>query len=280
MLINHLPKAIVVLLCLLIGPTSLASESKILRIGGSGTDLSTFRHLSQKFKQHNQDIIINILPSLGSSGAVKALKDGKLDIGLLSRKLKNQEKDARFIAKHYARTALIFTVNKKSEIQSTNIKNIAAYYSGIEKYWPDGSVVRPILRPQSDSDMNLLRSVFPKLTRSFEIAYHRKGLPLAVTDQDSADKISRVPGAIGTSTLALILSENRPLKALKLNNISATIKNIENGSYPLVKDLYYVVNNPSKNEVKHFLTFLTSDTGINILRKTGHQVIHFDAEAL
>lgn len=56
------------------------------------------------------------------------------------------------------------------------------------------------------------------MPQAIETATQRKGLPFAVSDQNAADTIEKVPGALGASTLAQLLTENRPLKALRLNN--------------------------------------------------------------
>ncbi len=254
--------------------TSTLAETT-LRIGGSGTDLATIRQLADIFSATQNNLAIEIPPSLGSSGGVKALQAGKLDIAITSRPLKPKEQTPSIRAFKYAQTPLVFAAARKNPtdgITSTQLKDI---YSGKSPYWPDGTVARPILRPKSDSDTLLVEKHLPWMIEPLQQAYQRRGVPIATTDQNSADKIASVPGAIGTSTLSLIIAEQRPLKSLKLNGITPSIESITNGHYSLVKDLYIVISKDSNEVVTKFIKFLTSKEGKNILERTGHKAIHF-----
>ena len=95
-----------------------------------------------------------------------------------------------------------------------------------------------------------------------------------MTDQESADLISRVPGAIGTSSLSLIITEEKPIKALKLDGIAPTAENLLNKTYPMNKKLYLIYNkNPSSPQLHAFIDFIYSDKGQSILLNTGHLTI-------
>jgi phosphate transport system substrate-binding protein len=51
----------------------------VITIGGTGAALGTMRVLTAEFGKSSPDIQIRIVPSLGSSGAVKAVLDGAID---------------------------------------------------------------------------------------------------------------------------------------------------------------------------------------------------------
>lgn len=86
--------------------------------------------------------------------------------------------------------------------------------------------------------------------------------------------IASVPGAIGTSTLALILSEKKPIKALNLDGIAPTIENLQNKTYPMYKELYLVYNkNHNMQALDAFINFIFSEKGQSILLNTGHLTI-------
>ena len=252
-----------------------ASNAEELRIGGSGTDLATIKQLAEKFTENKKNIKLIIPKSLGSSGGIKALRAGKLDIAITSRPLKQKEKSPHIRLFKYAQTALVFATSANNPVDEINTQQLKDIYSGIHPYWPNGTVARPILRPPSDSDTILVRRYLPAMAEPMKLASKRRGVPTAYTDQKSASKIESVPGAIGTSALSLILAEERPLKALNLNGIVPSIENITTGQYTMVKDLFIVIPSEPNELVKNFIRFMNSKQSIEILNRTGHRVISF-----
>ena len=249
-------------------------HAESLMLGGTGADLGTFKLLIKEFSKNHPHNDIKILPSMGSSGGIKALKHQKINIALTSRPLKSSEITAELQIIHYANTPLVFAVADTLVQQNVSKAQINQIYTGTLRQWPDGSPVRPILRPSQDSDSKVLISTMSEFKNSFIHANKRRGIPVALTDQDAADMITSVPGAIGTSTLALILSENRPLKALKFDGIAPTVENLVNKTYPIYKQLYLVYNENQKQPIVNaFIHFIYSETGQAILLNTGHLTI-------
>lgn len=257
-----------------------AKAGATVRIGGSGTDLAAIRLVAGEFMRSHPHIRVDVLPSLGSGGGVRAVAAGKLDIGLTSRPLNARERKMAVRAHRYARTPLVFAVGRGSPLSSVTISQLAAFYSGEQTHLPDGSAVRPILRPQSDSDTLLLRQTYPVFANALDAAYRRSGLPMAVSDQDSAEYLSSVPGAVGTSTLALIRAEKRPIEPLVLDGVTPTQQTLSNGTYPLVKDLFFVLGVRTSPSARAFLRYLGSPEAAAILRDTGHEAVKFDTESL
>ena len=103
-------------------------------------------------------------------------------------------------------------------------------------------------------------------------AHDKNGMTVAMTDTDAADQLEKTPGALGTSTLALVLSEIRTLNILPFDGVTPSIETLSNGSYAHTKDLYVVTTATPSNGVKQFLQFIRSPQGSDILKKTGHIV--------
>jgi len=244
-----------------------------LRIGGSGTDLGTMRQLADGFLESRNDLDVEIPQSMGSGGAVRAVAAGALDIGLLSRPPGSQERAADLSFIHYARTPLVFAASERVTQDAISSSQLIEAYRGNHGSWDDGSLIKVILRPRNDSDTRLLRKNLPWITAPLDAALERRGIPIATTDQETANLVATVSGAIGTTTLALIYSEQKPLKALTLDSIEPTLEAVRNGSYPMVKDLYLAVRVPAKPEVRDFVDFMVSPQGRLILERTGHVVV-------
>ena len=268
------PKLVTLLLLLWLA-TGNAAVNTTLRIGGSGTDLGTMKVLCRAFSDLHPDVRCEILPSLGSGGGVRAVLANKLDIGLTSRPLKQSEKSPELRVFHYASTPLVFAVPESNPTSSVTQAKLGDLYSGKQVHWPNGEVARPILRPKSDSDTLLVEKALPQLKPSLDAARQRRGVPVAATDQDAADMLEKVPGAFGTTTLTLILSEQRPLKPLVLDNVAPTVENAANGSYRIHKQLFMVIPVSPSPWVQQFLKFIQSPEGKDVLSRTGHVAVEF-----
>src|ERR1700704_6586574 len=62
-----------------------------LIFAGSGTNLPITRLLVEAFRQHHPENSIEVPASLGSTGGIRAVADGVIALGLISRPLKSQE---------------------------------------------------------------------------------------------------------------------------------------------------------------------------------------------
>ena len=247
--------------------------SAVLKISGTGTDLGTMQLLADAMQKRSPGTTIDIQPSIGSSGGISAVIAGVLDIAISSRPLKDEERAQGAREWAYAKTPFVFATELQSPLTQLTSAEIIGIYDGTMTKWKDGTAIRIILRPETETDTALLKKYIPGLEAAMEKAYRRRGPPIAATDQDTADNIQKIAGAVGPSTLALILGESRLLKALALNGIAPTVENIGNGTYPMTKSLYLVTGAHPKTEVQRFIDFMRSKEGAAILRRTGHLVL-------
>lgn len=126
--------------------------------------------------------------------------------------------------------------------------------------------MRIILRPKSESDTALLGELFPPLAPAIEAARLRADIPVAATDQDNADLAEQTPGSLIGSTLAQIANEKRRLRMITLDGVEPTFENFDNGSYPYVKTLHFVLRTTTDPLAERFMVFLHSPEGQNAFR--------------
>jgi len=127
-----------------------------------------------------------------------------------------------------------------------------------------------ILRPLTDSDTEMLLNIGPDMEQAVKSAHQREGMKIAITDEESADAIQSTSGAVGTSMLSLIVSEMRPLQALSIKGIVASVKSIADGSYPWFKSYYVVTKADSSPSSRSFVEFALSARDRQILSTLGH----------
>ncbi len=249
-----------------------AQAASDIKIGGTGNALGSMRLLGLAFSKLNPDTKVTVLPSLGTSGAIKAIPKGAIDIGLSSRPLTDEETKSGTTAQEYARSPLVFAVSVKTKATTLTLDQVVDIYGGKLASWPDGSQIRPVLRQSGDDNTRQLRQMSPALDKALTVAEQRPGMPFATTDQETADKLESIPGALGVTTLCLIKSEERALRALTLDGVEPTPANAAAGKYPHVKHLFLITQTEPSADVKRFVAFVKSPAGRDILARSGHWV--------
>jgi len=246
------------------------ASAETIKIGGTGAALGTMRLLADAYAAEHAEPTIVVLPSLGTNGGIKALLAGAIEIALALRPLNDAEASGAGASIEYARTPFVFATAIGNPAQTITTAELVDIYLGKQVDWPDGSKIRLVIRPTGDNDSDMVRSLSPEMRAAELHAEQRKGLLFAVTDTEAADNLERVPGSLGTSTLALIASEKRALKALTLNGVVPSAAALADGSYPLGKSFYMLLGSAPSPAVQGFVDFVRSPTGRAILTRTAH----------
>lgn len=252
-------------------PTGLSADT--IRVGGTGAAMGTMKVLAHAFQQSHPNANVQIILGLGSGGAKRALLEGALDIAVTAKAGKKAENVPGAVAIEYGRTPFVFATSKSNRVSGLTMEQIVKIYGGETTTWPDGKRLRLILRPESDSDTDILKSISPAMAHAVKSALSRAGMKIAVTDQDSADAIETVSGALGTSTLALILSEKRSLRTLAVDQVMPTPKTVADGSYRYFKSFYAITRRDASESARKFVAFMVSPQGREILDQLGHWAI-------
>lgn len=188
---------------------TITACSAAITIGGTGNALGTMRWIVEAYQKANPEVKITVLPSIGSSGAIKAVPLGRIQIGLSARPLKEAELEKGIVAVEYARTPTVFAVSNKTKIDAVTQSQLVDMYKGVLKQWPDGSTIRPVIRQAGDDNTKQIKALSPELEKAIEFAEAQKGFLFASTDQEAVDKIEKAPGSFGVTSLALLLSEKK-----------------------------------------------------------------------
>ena len=254
---------------LLFGPAPGAAR-ELLRVSGTGTALGTFRQLIPAFERVNPGVTVKLLPSVGSSGAIQAVAEGALDLGVSGRPLAPREQARGLVAMAYARTPFVFAAGPRVSATGLEAAQLVRIYRGEVTTWPDGERVRLVLRPRTDVDTVFIRAISPELDAAMEVALGREGLVLAATNQDCNEALARTPGSVGPTTLSQLLTESHSLRPLDWNGVTPTIVNLTSGAYPLGKTLWVVSRSVPPAAVTRFIAFLGSQEANRILERTGN----------
>lgn len=255
-----------ILLSAVLLTTAHAATAVTVRFGGTGSSLGMLNQVGGEFAAASGGAVkVAIIPSLGSSGALHALIDGKLDLAVSARPLKPEEAAAGLRQVLVLRTPYVLATSRPnpSPIKAADLPKI---FNAQQPTWPDGSPVRIILRPRSETDTTLLGEMFPGMAQAIEVARRHAEVPTAATDQDNVALAERLTGSLIGTTLTQLTTERSSLHIITIDGVAPTLANFESGKYPFGKKLYFVLGKKSMPEAQTFVAFLLSPQGLKALR--------------
>lgn len=247
------------------------AANEVVRITGTGSATGGMTLAAKAFMQKNPQITVTVLPALGSSGGINALIGGQLELAVSNRRPNEKEMaQAKLTSYEYARTPFVVAVSKTLGVSKLTNEELAALFVEGAANFPNGKRARPVMRLADATDTKLLQSFHPAVSAAIEAATTRRGMMNANTDSEAADLIEKTPGAFGASTLAQILSENRPLVALTVGDQVPSVANLQSGKYPYFKSLILISPEKPTKGAEAFMAFLKTPEARMLLGNAGH----------
>lgn len=247
-------------------------SAQTLKIGGNGSGMPAMQLLGAEFARRTPGATVVVVPNLGSSGGLKALRDGVIDLAISSRPLKPEESAQGLVATEYGRTPFVFATNPSVTQGLGSLAELVDAYAGKLTTWADGKPIRLILRPKNDGDTALQQAISPEMKQAVDVALARPGMIIASTDQDAVDMLERTAGALGVTSMSIVQTEKRSLNLLPINGVAPTTNALGDGSYRYVKTMYLVRNGAGTDAVLRFNAFVASREGRQLLLNAGYRV--------
>jgi phosphate transport system substrate-binding protein len=238
-----------------------------LTIAATGTAMPMLKILIDDFTKRSPDFkAILLYPPAGSGGAIRGVATGKVDLGVTSRVPKPDAPGSDLRAVPWVRTAFVITANHVGVARNYTLPELAAIWSGATLRWADGQPMRLLLRSADDADLASLRAMSAEMSRAVDAAILRPGLPRAEHDLNNLEILEKVSGAIGSSTLGLLLSSNSRLSVLTVGGVTPSVRTLKDQTYPYQRTLY-LVSAPQINSP--FIDFLRSARAQALLETNG-----------
>ncbi len=263
------PFSLILLNLLFFAGTPIALAGDTIRINGSGSGLEMMKPLIEGYGKTSRGVSFIMEKPLGSSGAIKALLAGAIDIVVTSKPLKPEEIARGGKLRYFGKTPLAIVTGKNVPLKAISSKELEDTYSGKTTKWPNGETIRIILRPNEDIDTYILKGLSPGMDEAVTKAQRRQGMIIAVTDPESNEVVSKTIGGIGASGLTGVIVGKVPLNILALNGVMPSRKTLADGTYPLAKNINFVTTGKLPHAATKFLAFIYSDKGRAIAEKAG-----------
>ena len=241
-----------------------------LVVAGSGTGLALARALARRYMELAPGARVLVDESIGTSGAIHAVVDGAIDVGIASRPLSAKELALDLRATPIARVALAILSHSETGATGVTADDLVHIYSGTRDRWPSGERIVPLLRERGDSGSDLLGKLFPTVGAALDDAAARGAWHVAYTDQEMRDGLLLVPGAVGLLDMGTLALEHLPLVPLALEGVAPSRENAANGRYPLVKELLLLTRREPSAAAAELVALARSDVGAELLAGAGY----------
>lgn len=255
------------LTCLALSICGPGQGREAVRVGGTGSASSGLQALAKAYEQRHPDHHILVLPSIGSTGGIRAVIDGKLDVGCTSRTLQAEERVPGLGEIPWATTAFVFATQSGTPAEGLTLSGIEDIYAGRRTQWKDGRPIRMVLRPKSDTAHAYLAGFTPGMKAALDRAHAVPGVCMGITDPEAVTHLEQTPGSFGTTVLGLIVSEGRRVQALAVDGMQPSAP-----SYPYFLTLTLIYRpGQCSAATRHFIAFTQSQEGHRILAKAGYR---------
>ena len=211
-----------------------------LLVGGSGSALALMRTFVRRYRAEHPGARITIPESIGTRGAVRAVADGVVGIGLGSRPLTAHELGMGLTVTPLAGSIVAFVAHRDVPTRSLTMAQLVAIYRGETTTWSDGTPLVPLLREEGDSSNQVVRKSLPDLFAAMQDARRDGRGVVCLTDQEMRDTLLSVEGAVGLLDVGIVRLERLPLEPMLLDGVEPTREQALAGRYPLVKELFLI----------------------------------------
>lgn len=220
--------------------------------------------LGEAFSEANADINFTYNPT-GSGSGIRAVSEGRCDIGLSSRALKDTEKDEGLTETVLAYDGIAIIINPENPIEDLTLEQIAAIYTGEITNWKDLG--------GNDSEIVLIgreagsgtRDGFESITDTTDKCVYRQEL---TSTGDVITTVAQNPNAIGYSSLAAV---KKTVKVVRVNGVEPSEESIIDGSYAIQRPFMLITRTDTalSEAAQKFFDYAFSDEAAEIISAAG-----------
>ena len=201
-----------------------AALSGTVATDGSTSMEKVIGALGEAFMEANSGVNFTYNPT-GSGSGITAVSEGRCDIGLSSRALKDSEVASGLVGTVLAYDGIAVIVNPANTVEDLDIETIAKIYTGEITNWSEvGGADAEIVLVGREAGSGT-RSGFEELTETVDKCKYRQE-PTSTGDVITA--VAQNPDAIGYASLASVKDS---VKALKVAGVTPTEETVKDGTY-------------------------------------------------
>ena len=244
-------------------PIAPEKVSGTVATDGSTSMAKVIGYLSEAYMEENADVKVTYNPT-GSGSGIQAVQEGRCDIGLSSRNLKDEEaKD--LVGTVVAIDGIAIIVNPENPVADLTIEQIAKLYKGEITNWKEiGGNDLPVVLIGREAASGT-RDGFESITGTEDACKYSQEL---TSTGDVVQTVASNPNAIGYASLA---SVKDTVKAIDVEGVTPTTETIQDGTYKVQRNFIFVTkkNTELSGAAKAFFDFATSSAADKLIEEAG-----------
>ena len=231
---------------------------------GSTSMKSVIGALGESFQNANSGVTFTYNPT-GSGSGIQAVSEGRCDIGLASRGLKDDEKSSGLTETVLAYDGIAVVVSPENPVSDLTIEQIADIYTGKITNWSEvgGSDAEIVLIGREAGSGT--RDGFESITGTEEACQYRQEL---TSTGDVIATVSQNPNAIGYASLSAV---KESVKALSVGGVAPSEDTVKDGSYVIQRPFVLVTKDgvTLSPAAQAFFDYATSAEAAPIIAQAG-----------
>ena len=235
-----------------------------LVLTGSSTVAPLISEIGKLYELKHSGVRIDV-QSGGSSRGIADTRQDVADIGMVSRSLKENEKDLQSFT--VARDGISVILHKENPIPTLSNQQIVDIYTKKTTNWNQvggkDALITVVNKAEGRSTLELFAQFFKLKTTAIKA-------DVVIGDNEQGVKtVAGNPNAIGyvsVGSAEFSANNGTPIKLLPTNGVTATISNISNQTFPISRPLNLVTKTTPTGLQKDFIDFARSQEVYDIVK--------------
>ena len=244
--------------------TAAAKLSGTVSTDGSTSMEKVIGALGESFMEANDGVTFTYNPT-GSGSGIKAVQEGRCDIGLSSRALKAEEVAEGLVGTVLAYDGIAVIVNPENTVEDLSIETIAKIFTGEITNWSEvGGADAEIVLIGREAGSGT-RGGFEEIVGVEDACKYRQEL---TSTGDVITAVAQNPGAIGYASLA---SVKDTVKAVKVEGVTPSEETVKDESYAIQRPFVLVTKDGVElsETAQAFFTYATNGEANEVITAAG-----------
>lgn len=245
---------------------SSSKPEVVLRVSGSGVTLKLLKLLGAEYGR--PEIGFEYTSGLHSSGGVRGVESGDLEIGCVSRELTPAELELGLEYVKLSDDGLVIAVHPAAGIDALTSEEVRRVYAGEFENWSElgGADIDIVILDRNEDESAKI------ILRQFILGPGQPVTDSAVslfTESDMATAVSETPGAIGYFSLGHALSAEVDVTLVALDGVTPSVGTIISGEYAMVRPLGIVVPPTADDATSDFVEWAAGEDAQRAMAEHG-----------